>query len=201
MIPHATLWLFAVALGTLAAIARARNRTVTFRRTSVVALTLAALAMIVVGEEREAPVAVGVALVLACVIVCAATDLATGLIFDVVTAASILMILLYASATRSLTTSVLGACVCAGSLLALYVASRKRGIGFGDVKLGAVIGAGCGAELGIGAIGSAFVVGALWAAPLLLSRRVLASDRVVFAPCLALGTLGFLAFASLRGHG
>jgi prepilin signal peptidase PulO-like enzyme (type II secretory pathway) len=201
MMPHATLWLFAVALGTLAAIARVRNTAVTFCRPNVVILMLAALVMIVVGEVREAPVAIGVALVLACVIVCAATDLATGLIFDAVTAASILMILLFAFATKSLTMSILGACVCAGSLLALYVATRRRGIGLGDVKLGAVIGAGCGAELGIGAIGSAFVVGALWAAPLLLSGRALASDRVVFAPCLALGTLGFLAFASLHGHG
>ncbi len=201
MMPHATLWLFAVALGTFTALVRSRNRAVIFCRPSIVFLTLAALAIIVVGEAREAPVAIGVSLVFASAIVCAATDLATGLIFDAVTAASLMTILVFAFATNNLTASALGGCVCAGSLFAVYVATRRGGMGFGDVKLGAVIGAGCGAELGIDAIGSAFVLGALWAAPLLLSKRVLASDRVAFAPCLALGTLCVLAFASLHGHG
>jgi prepilin signal peptidase PulO-like enzyme (type II secretory pathway) len=201
MIPHATLWFFASALGAFATIARAQRSVVALLHPCVVLLTLGALAIIVTGEERGSPVALGVALMLACAIVCAASDLSTGLVFDAVTALSALMILAISSITHTVSASAVGAVVCGGSLLALYVTTRRRGIGLGDVKLGAVIGAGCGGVPAVGAIGAAFVAGALWALPVLVSKRAKPRDRVPFAPFLAMGALAFLAFESLSIHG
>jgi prepilin signal peptidase PulO-like enzyme (type II secretory pathway) len=201
MIPHATLCLFAPMVMLLVAIARSRNATISFARPSVALLVLGALSVLVIGDERGSPMSFGAVLAMACAIVCAATDLATGLIFDSVTALTAMMILLAALVAGSLTATTTGACVCAGSLCALYALTRGRGIGLGDVKLGAVIGAGCGGVAAFGAIGSAFVAGALWAVPLLVRKRVGAGDRIVFAPFLALGTIASLGVNVLGSHG
>jgi prepilin signal peptidase PulO-like enzyme (type II secretory pathway) len=201
MIAHAALWMFASAVTVLASIARARSAAVGFARPTVVTLVAGALAMIVIGDQRGAPMSLGAALAMACAIVCAASDLATGLIFDAVTAFAALMILLAALAAGSASATTVGAFVCAGSLFALYVLTRGRGIGFGDVKLGAVIGAGCGGVTAIGAIAAAFIAGALWAAPLLVRKRLRPGDRVVFAPFLALGTIVSLGMKLLGAHG
>jgi prepilin signal peptidase PulO-like enzyme (type II secretory pathway) len=201
MIAHAALWLFASTITVLAAVARARSAAVSYARPTVVTLLAGALAVIVIGDERGSPMSLGMAPAMACAIVCAAGDLATGLIFDSVTASAALMILLTALAVGSVPATAVGACVCAGSLLALYALTRGRGIGLGDVKLGAVIGAGCGGAGAIGAIGTAFVAGALWAVPLLVRKRVHPGDRVVFAPFLALGTIASLGMRLLSAHG
>lgn len=201
MIPHASLWVFASALGAFATIARAQSNVVTLFRPTVVLLTLGTLAIIVAGEERGTPVTLGIVFMLACAIVCAASDLATGLIFDRVTAVSALMILAMSFVGHTENASAAGVGVCGGSLLALHAATRRRGIGLGDVKLGAVIGAGCSGVPAVGAIGAAFVAGALWALPVLVLKRAKPGDRVAFAPFLAMGALAFLAFESLRSHG
>jgi len=77
-----------------------------------------------------------------------------------------------------------------GSVLALlrYI-TRGEGLGLGDVKLGVAIGVGFGAAAGILAIGSAFVLGAGYAAWLLATDRAARGDAVRFGPFLAAGTL------------
>ena len=144
---------------------------------------------------------IGVALVLACVIVCAATDIRTGLVLDVITAPAFGGIVLWSLVTRSLLPTLVGAALCGGTLLALYVLTRGRGIGLGDVKLAAVIGGGLGGAAAVGAIGIAFVAGAVWAVTMLVARRARAGDRVPFAPFLAIGTIGFVIVRSVYVHG
>jgi len=201
VIPYAALWLFALVLGVLAAVARARAATITFAQPIVVALCVAAVLMIVAGEERQTPVALGVAVALACLIVCTASDLGTGLIFDAVTTLGALAVVIAVCLAGNMRASIVGTFVCAGSLLGLYAVTRGRGIGLGDVKLGALIGAGCGGVAALEAIGAAFVAGAVWTVPLLLRKRARAGDRVAFAPFLALGTLVFLGLRSFNVHG
>jgi len=201
MMPHAELWLFVSALSVLAVIARERSGAVAFARPLVAILSAGALSMIVIGEERGSPETFGVVLTLACAIVCAASDLATGLIFDGVTALTALVILATASIGGNAGASITGACVCGGSMFALYAITSGRGIGLGDVKLGAVIGAGCGGVAAISSIGVAFVAGSIWASALLLSNRARWGDRVPFAPFLTLGTLVSLGMNSLDRHG
>jgi prepilin signal peptidase PulO-like enzyme (type II secretory pathway) len=201
MIGHAALWLFAPTLVLLAAIARLRSAAFSVARPTVALLVIGALIVLVISDERGSPMSLGVALAMACAIVSAASDLATGLVFDSVTALAALMILLAALVAGSAIPAAIGAVVCAGSLSALYALTRGRGIGLGDVKLGAVIGAGCGGVIAIGALGSAFIVGALWAIPLLARKRVHPGDRVAFAPFLALGTIASLGMNVFGLHG
>jgi len=200
MIAHPSLWLFASALSVLAAVARARSAAIAFWQPPVIVLGVAALSLILAGEEGRAPVPLGVAVTLACLIVCTASDLGTGLIFDTVTALGASAVLVAASLAGNMGASAIGAFVCAGSLFGLYAVTHGRGIGLGDVKLGAVIGAGCGGAAAIDAIGAAFVAGAFWMIPLLLRRRARVRDRVAFAPFLALGTFVFLGLRSLGIH-
>ncbi len=201
MMPHAALWLFVSALIVLAVIARERSGAVAFAQPAVVILSIGALSVIVIGEERGSPATFGVALTLACAIVCTASDLATGLIYDGVTALAASVILFTASIGGNASASITGACLCGGSMFALYMITSGRGIGLGDVKLGAVIGAGCGGATAISAIGSAFVAGSIWAAALLLGKRARPGDRFPFAPFLTLGTLVSLGVNSLNTYG
>ena len=201
MISHAALWLFTLALALLAVVARARSGAVTFMRPIVVMLSIGAIVVIVAAEERGSPVRLAGSLSLACAIVCAESDLATGLIFDGVTALGALMIALTTLVAGEAKASAIGAFVCAGSMLALYAITRGSGIGLGDVKLGAIIGAGCGGAIAIGAIGIAFVAGSIWVLPLLLRKRTRMGDRLAFAPLMALGTLASLGIHALGAYG
>ena len=93
-----------------------------------------------------------------------------------------------------------GAAVYAGPLLALHLVSPAA-IGFGDVKLGALLGAGLGA--GHPVLAAVGLVAACAAAPLhrVLVRRRRGSEP--FAPSMAVGAAVVLAFAPwlVRGLG
>jgi leader peptidase (prepilin peptidase) / N-methyltransferase len=189
------------ALFALYAIAWRRDASV--RMTSPVGLALAALAggVIAFCAMRGFSVSFGLALALACLVVCSVSDLASGLVFDAVTGAAACGILLSALIGAHATVSLLGACICVAPMLALYALTRGRGIGLGDVKLGGIIGAGIGGVEAIAAIGTAFVAGAVCCIPLVLARRVRRSDRVPFAPFMALGTIVLIAVRVVYAHG
>lgn len=86
-----------------------------------------------------------------------------------------------------------GALLAGGVPALLYVATRGRGIGLGDVKLAAAIGAGFGPPAGIGALGAAFVLGGVYGSWLLLSGRARRGDALRFGPFLAAGAILALA--------
>jgi prepilin signal peptidase PulO-like enzyme (type II secretory pathway) len=119
----------------------------------------------------------------------AAIDARTGIIPNLLTRTAAGAVFAIALIAGTLADAAHGAAAVAGSLLVLFMATRGRGLGFGDVKLGVVIGGGCGAVAGLVAVGSAFVLGAAYATPLLVTGRARRNDAIPFAPFLAAGTI------------
>jgi leader peptidase (prepilin peptidase)/N-methyltransferase len=81
-----------------------------------------------------------------------------------------------------------GAAVCGGFFWLVVIVSRG-GMGGGDVKLGAMIGAFCGWRLALLATFTALVTGGAAAAVLLLAGRKARKDTIPFGPFLAVGAL------------
>jgi leader peptidase (prepilin peptidase)/N-methyltransferase len=121
--------------------------------------------------------------------VCARTDQATGLVFDVVTGSAFLVALPPAVVAHGALGAIVGASVVGGALLGLYALTKRRGIGLGDVKLGALVGVGLGAVGGLTAIGTAFVVGAVAGVCLLAFRRIGRGAEIRFAPYIFCGVV------------
>jgi leader peptidase (prepilin peptidase) / N-methyltransferase len=195
------LVVYAGALLVLCDVARRRNASV--KMTAPVGVALAALAggVIVFCAAHGSPISFALALALACLVVCAVSDLATGLVFDAVTATTGCGIFLSSLIEAHAAVTVVGACTCIAPLLALYALTRGRGVGLGDVKLGGIIGAGLGGVAAIAAIGGAFVAGAICCVPLVLARRLRRSDPIPFAPFMLLGSIVFVAARVVHAHG
>ena len=134
-------------------------------------------------------------LIFACVAVCAATDISSGYIYDAVLLGSSGGIFAMAMLGDRLPDAFFGACVGFIVPWALWLLTRRRGLGFGDVKLFGVIGAALGDVGSLAAFGLSFVIGAV--SVISLARLGSQASRVVrFAPYIALGTLG----AATRHH-
>jgi leader peptidase (prepilin peptidase)/N-methyltransferase len=134
-------------------------------------------------------IALPAAVALGGTVVGAAIDVRTGLIPDAVTRTTAFAALGCAVATGIAPVACSGAYAVGGSLLALHLLTRGRGLGLGDVKLGTVIGAGFGPAAGILALGAAFVLGGAYASWLLFTRRARRGDAIRFGPFLAAGTV------------
>lgn len=87
--------------------------------------------------------------------------------------------------------AVLGGAAGFGILLAIYLVSGK-GIGAGDVKLAALVGAATGFPLVFLALAVAFLTGGIAAVALLISGRLKRRDRMPFGPFLAPAALASL---------
>lgn len=121
------------------------------------------------------------------------TDLATGYIFDSVTLPGLGLALIIGMIDGHLTQIAEGALLLSGSIVLLHALSRGRGIGLGDAKLAACVGALLGAKSGLRSLGFAFVLGGMYATIVLLCRRARSKQSVPFAPYLAAGALIELA--------
>jgi leader peptidase (prepilin peptidase)/N-methyltransferase len=130
-------------------------------------------------------VAMGFALIGA--LVCGIVDARTGFIFDALSLGVTLPAATAALLCGRLAEGGLGVALAGGCLGGLYLLTGRRSIGLGDVKLGAALGIGYGAGSALLAIGSAFVLGALYAIALLWRGRLQRSDAVRFGPFLAAG--------------
>ena len=93
--------------------------------------------------------------------------------------------------TMPLIDAILGGTLCGVLFYCLYIAARG-GMGGGDVKFALGIGLRLGWESAIIAVWTAFLIGGMMAAFLLLTRRKGRRDALPFGPCLAAG--GYLAF-------
>ncbi len=122
---------------------------------------------------------------LACAAICASTDVQCGYVFDRVTISGVTLSVLCAIAAGRGSDALAGACCASGTLLLLWGLSRRRGIGLGDVKLAAVIGAATGPLVGFAALGAAFVLGAGVACAGLATRKLHRGASLRFAPYLA----------------
>jgi prepilin signal peptidase PulO-like enzyme (type II secretory pathway) len=128
------------------------------------------------------------AVLIAALMVCTVTDLEVGAVFDAISLPALIAALAL-SLPNHPALSVVGACAAAGSLFALHALSGGRGLGLGDVKLGAVIGAACGIWVAAYALGVAFIAGALFGLGGMACGRLRVGTRIPFAPFLGLGTL------------
>jgi prepilin signal peptidase PulO-like enzyme (type II secretory pathway) len=128
-------------------------------------------------------------IVVAGTLVAAGTDLRSGTIPDALCAAMLGLVLVAAALAHALASTLLGATAGGASLLAIFALTGGRGIGLGDVKLAAAIGAGLGAPRGLEALAVAFVAGACVGIALLVTRRAHRRTALPFAPFLALGTV------------
>ncbi len=137
--------------------------------------------------------AIPAALALCTAIACALTDRVTGYIFDRASFPALALTLTAScSSVASAQAHVLGAVVVAALYFVPYAVTRGRGFGLGDVKLGAVIGAGMGLHLGTIAFAASFIIGAL-AGVVLLARGRARDAAIPFGPFQAAGT--FVAVA------
>lgn len=183
--------LIAAVTSALSAAAASRMTVATMRRISPCAYVAGGIPAAVavaafVGGHANAAAAFG------CVAtaLCAVTDVATGLVFDEVAALG-LTACWCASAllgVQHVVCAIAGAWCGFALLAAVHFATRRRGLGWGDVKLGAVAGAALGAPLVAHAIGAAFVIGALSVLPGLLRGHCRFGERIAFAPYLAVAT-------------
>lgn len=82
-----------------------------------------------------------------------------------------------------------GVGVGAGSLALLAVPSKGKWMGYGDIYIGAILGAWVGYPFVIVALAVAFYSGALVAGIQLLQRRISADHRLAFGPFLIFGGL------------
>jgi leader peptidase (prepilin peptidase)/N-methyltransferase len=122
-------------------------------------------------------------------LIAARIDARTGRIPDRITRPTSAIALGFAIASGVALTALGGALAVGGSLLFLYAITRGRGLGLGDVKLGTAIGIGLGPAVGLAALGAAFILGGIYAAWLLATRRASRRDALSFGPFLAAGTV------------
>jgi leader peptidase (prepilin peptidase)/N-methyltransferase len=114
------------------------------------------------------------------------TDLQSGYIFDAVTVPALGATFALAGVNGTLAGSLAGAAIVGACFAALHLATRGRGIGLADAKLGACIGAAVGVQQGVAVMESAFVLGGVYAAVLLTMRRARRGTEIRFAPYLAI---------------
>lgn len=124
---------------------------------------------------------------IACGGVCALTDWQTGYVFDRVVLFAALICGAACLALGQLEISACGALISGGTLAVLYVATKRRGVGLGDVKLGALLGACIGRNRALPLLAIAFVLGGFVASALVISGCKRRTDTIPFAPFLALG--------------
>jgi prepilin signal peptidase PulO-like enzyme (type II secretory pathway) len=113
------------------------------------------------------------------------TDIEAGIIPDFITYPALVAGLILSWFTIGFQDSFVGALILGGVFLIVALISRG-GMGGGDIKLGAVIGA----FVGIPGILLVFVIssllGGIWALALLISRKVGRKSAIKFGPFLAL---------------
>lgn len=149
----------------------------------------------------SAPIAPGIPLVsaiLSLVIVClllilAVIDARTMILPDIfiglLTAAVILQLLV---ARNFPITHLLGAAAITGFLSLLWILTNKRGIGLGDVKIGAPLGLLVGWPGIVSLILVAFMAGGTWGMYLLATKQATRKTAVPFGPFLAGAALLFI---------
>ena len=132
-----------------------------------------------------------VATLATCAIASTITDARNGVIVDRVTIPATALILTSAVAAGQAGASVEGSLASGGTLGLLWMLSRGRAIGLGDIKFAACIGAALGSVQGELALGVAFVLGGVYAVTALM-RGARRSDATCFAPYLAIASFAVM---------
>jgi leader peptidase (prepilin peptidase) / N-methyltransferase len=127
---------------------------------------------------------------------CGYVDARTGFIPNRITYPTFGVILLIAAVLHRLDSAALGALCVGGALALLYTITLGRGVGLGDVKLAACVGAGFGPICGMIALCSSFIAGAFFGAWLLYAGHAGRRTPIRFGPFLAAGSILALALQS-----
>jgi prepilin signal peptidase PulO-like enzyme (type II secretory pathway) len=141
--------------------------------------------LVAVGFLRfETLVALAVSVFIVALMTCAATDLLAFRVPDAITLPSILLALglagLHGAAVNALLAALLAA-TAFGSIVLL----TRGGLGFGDVKLAALIGACLGLPAAAFALAAGILLGSTLVIGLYLTRRIASDQALPFAPALA----------------
>lgn len=137
--------------------------------------------------------AAGYAVYAALLIAIAGIDLGHQIVPDVLSLPGIGIGLLFGLAQGSLVNSLLGALIGGGALLAVYLAAlfllKKEGLGLGDAKLMAMIGAFLGWQGALFTILAGSLLGSVAGLVLLAKGRLRMGEPMPFGPYLAAGGL------------
>lgn len=172
----------------------ARRRELDLGPTPAAALlttSLACAGMGLGGEPRAGGALAGIA-------IAALTDIRTGYIFNPIVAATLALTAGLAFLSGELVDAFAGTCATVLPMFVLWVLSRHRGLGLGDVKLAGILGAGLGTANGLYALAAAFVVGGSVATLLIAARRARLGSHLRFGPYLLAGTLLAVAYHRLN---
>jgi len=185
---------WAFGLGVLAQRA-ARRREIVLDSTAFYWLGATTVVAAVAAGSMQVKLSVLVALL--AIAVAAIVDSQTGYIFDPLVQAGAIGALTIAALEGEAFQSLYGAVVASVAVLCIWALTLGRGIGMGDVKLAAVVGAAFGPLGGIVAIGFSFVVGAAVAIPRIIARKAHFGTSIRFGPYLLAGSVCFLAYHRL----
>jgi leader peptidase (prepilin peptidase)/N-methyltransferase len=130
-------------------------------------------------------------------LVCGLVDARTGFIFDALSLTMVVVACLAAGLSFRPADGALAAGIVGAGLGALHLLTGRRGIGLGDVKLGSAIGLGYGVQATVVTIGSAFILGALYAVVMLALGRAKRTDALRFGPFIAGGAAVGLGVCAL----
>ncbi len=125
-------------------------------------------------------------------------DLKHGLLPDFLTVSGLLLSIILVLPFRDfdlIRGSVLGAVVASGFMLFLYLITRRKGIGLGDVKFSAMAGGFSGLWGSIMFLKVAFFIGGAMGILLVLSGRRSMKSRIRFGPMLGIGGLVGILYA------
>jgi len=157
------------------------------------AVALGLLAVLVATARFDEASAARVSTLALVLIACTATDLLAYRVPDAITLPGLAIALAGAAfqGESELASSIGGASMAGGMLLVAAVLTRG-GLGGGDVKLGALIGAALGLPAAAFALAAGIAVGATVVIGLHLTSRLGRDDGFPFAPFLAIAALVFL---------
>lgn len=127
----------------------------------------------------------------AILVICAFIDIDEGIIPDSITYPGIILAFILSYFTTGLVSAFTGALLF-GGILFLAGLLTNGGMGGGDVKLAVLIGAFTGLQESVLAFILSSLLGGVWAAGLLLTKKADRKTAVKFGPFLALG--GWLAY-------
>jgi leader peptidase (prepilin peptidase)/N-methyltransferase len=126
--------------------------------------------------------------------VAALVDARCGYVFDPLVVTSLVFCAAAAWVEGFGVGAIAGGAATGGALAAVRLATKGRGLGLGDVKLAALLGAGFGAAAGLAALGSAFVIGGALGGLLVALRKASLKTAVGFGPYLLAGILSVLSY-------
>jgi leader peptidase (prepilin peptidase) / N-methyltransferase len=158
-------------------------------RYMLVELATAALFALAAAEFGQSLATLGACIFAAFALVTLFVDIDHLLILDVLTLPVALAGAVIALASGKFIGAIEGAALGIALFGLMYFATRGAGLGFGDVKLAGCLGVFCGLDGSIAAFAAAFIIGAILAIPVLLTRKRRAKDVLPLGPFLVLGAL------------